>query len=344
MLIRKKYIPEFIVFVILLVLVVFHLPDLVLADTDIKITICDPDHLGQKELQEGNTINTVLSAPSVSYGENKILGTVQITGKPGIKIPVPEKQKVMVILPPGISYMQVPDASSYNKYVEWPAQLDGNKNQICDYDDKPGIKFVAASPNSITVEVNHIDPGGNNMVINFVFNQDNYSKVRVAPFIEVADKYSQDTEGEISRLEFFTLFADLTWRFSASPVKLGDSSILPQDLYTDVNGSEAGIYKLIPLIENGFIKGYEGRVFKPDQSVSRAEAVSVAGMVFGPAKSASALFKDELPAWAQDGIYAAYNAGIVQGYPDGTFRPDNPLTRNEAIIILQNCLASYSKQ
>ena len=240
--------------------------------------------------------------------------------------------------------MQVPDANNYKQYIEWPTQLNEKKNQICDSDSKPGISFVTATPHSLTVEVSHVDTTGDIMVIDLVFNQDNYSKVRVAPFIEVAEEYAKDAEAEISRLEFLIRLAELTWPFSDSPVKLGDSSnIMPQDLFTDVTGNEAGIYKIIPLIESNFLKGYEGGLLKPEQSISRAEAAHLAGMIFGTAASAPALFKDPSPIWAQKGITAAFNVGIIQGYPDGTFRPNTPLSRPEAIIILQNCLESYSK-
>lgn len=343
MLVQRKNLVLSAVFLAVLAIILFlNSPVQVLADTDIKLTIGDPDYIDKEDSQEGNTVNTVLTSPIISHGENKELGTVQITGKPGIAIPVREGQKLMIKLPPGTSYMKTPDAGSYTQYIEWPAQLNGKKNQICDFDSKPGISFVDATPRSLTVEVSHVDTTVDIMVINLLFNQDNYSKVRIAPFIEIVEEYTQDPEGEISRLEFFTRLAELTWPFSDSPIKLSDSDIRPEDLFTDVTGNEAGIYKIVPLIESDFIKGYEGGLIKPEQSISRAEAAHLAGMIFGTATSAPDPFKDPLPTWAQMGITAAYNAGIIQGYPDGTFRPNTPLSRPEAIIILQNCLESYS--
>lgn len=344
MLVQRNHLVLSTVFIaVLAIILFFNAPAQVLANTDIKLTICDPDYINEGDPQEGNTVNTVLSSPSISHGENKELGTVQIAGKPGIAIPVQEGQKLLVKLPPGTTYMKTPNAGSYTRYIEWPTQLDGKKNQICDSDNKPGISFIGATPRSLTVEVSNVDTTADIMAINVVFNQDNYSKVRVAPFIEVAEAYAQDPEGEISRLEFFTHLAELTWPFSDSPVKLSDSNILPEDLFTDVTGNETGIYKVIPLIESDFIKGYEGGLLKLEQSISRAEAAHLAGMIFGTAASAPAPFKDPLPGWAQKGITAAHSAGIIQGYSDGTFRPNTPLSRPEAIIILQNCLESYSK-
>ena len=343
MLFQKKHIVLSTIFIVALAIILFLDPPVqVLADTDIKLIICDPDYIDKGNPQEGNTVNAVLSANSIYHGENRELGTVQITGKPGIAIPVHEGQKLMIKLPPGTSYMKTPDAGSYTQYIEWPVQLNGKKNQICDSNNKPGISFVDATPRSLTVEISHIDTTADIMVINLVFNQNNYSKVRIAPFIEIAEEYTQDPEGEISRLEFFIRLAELTWPFGDSRIKLSDSDIMPGDLFTDVTGNEAGIYIIVPLIENDIIKGYEGGLLKPEQSISRAEAAHLAGVIFGTATSTAAPFKDPLPIWAQKGITGAYNAGIIQGYSDGTFRPNIPLTRAEAIIILQNCLESYS--
>ncbi len=344
MFVQRKHIVLSTVFIAVLAIILFlNSPAQVLADTDIKLIICDPDYINEGDPKEGNTVNAVLSAPSISHGENRELGTVQITGKPGIAIPVHEGQKLMIKLPAGTGYMKTPDASSYTQYIEWPVQLNGKKNQICDSNSKLGISFVDATPRSLTVEVSHVDTNADIMVINVLFNRDNYSKVRVAPFVEIAEEYTQDPEGEISRLEFFTRLAELTWPFSDSPVKLSDGDTMPGDLFTDVTGNEAGIYTIVPLIENESIKGYEGGILKPEQSISRAEAAHLAGTIFGTVTSPRAPFKDSLPIWGQKGITAAYNAGIIQGYSDGTFRPNTPLSRPEAIIILQNCLESYSK-
>ncbi|MDD3879663.1 MAG: hypothetical protein PHP26_06700, partial [Syntrophomonas sp.] len=234
MAIRRKWIV-FITMLIAALAIMLFSPTRVLADTDIKVRICDPDRINDEgDLQEGNTINQVLSAPTVSYGENRELGTVQITGKAGVAVPLSAGQKIMLILPWGISYMQVPDECNYRKYVEWPEQFEGKKNQICDSASKPGISFIAATPRSLTIELSHVDNSGEIMVINFLFNQDNYSKIRIASFVEVAEEYRADRQGEISRLEFFTLLTRLTGPFSASPLKSINGNIVAADLFADI--------------------------------------------------------------------------------------------------------------
>lgn len=53
-----------------------------------------------------------------------------------------------------------------------------------------------------------------------------------------------------------------------------------------------------------------------------------------PSVPASPFPAEKLPEWARDAIYRVYRAGLMAGYDDGTFRPDQPLTRAEMAAIL----------
>ncbi len=84
----------------------------------------------------------------------------------------------------------------------------------------------------------------------------------------------------------------------------------------------------------GLITGYPDGEFKPNQSISRAEYTTVV------AKTRDLKFEDlgtipfnDLSArhWAAKYIMAAYNAGLVKGYPDQSFRPKNSITRAEGV-------------
>lgn len=317
------------------------LPNQVGADTDIKVRICDPERIDDgEESEEGNTINRVLSAPRVSYGENRELGTIQIIGKEGIAIPLSEGQKIMLILPVGACYMQIPDESNYRNYVEWPELFEGKKNQIYDIAGEPGIGFVAATARSLTIELKHVDSSGDIMLINLLFNQDNYSKTRLASFVEIAEEYQEHGEEAISRQEFFTHMAQLLELFVASPLKPDNENIVAAEVLADIDEGQAEIDKILPLISGGFVKGYPGGLLLPEQSISRAEAAHLAGWIFGVEAPIPAAFSDDVPDWAEKGINRAYAAGVIRGYTDGNFRADRLLSKVEAITILQNCLES----
>lgn len=49
-------------------------------------------------------------------------------------------------------------------------------------------------------------------------------------------------------------------------------------------------------------------------------------------------FADTVGNWAESAVKAAQGAGLIQGYPDGTFRPDRELTRAEAVVILNRAI------
>lgn len=86
----------------------------------------------------------------------------------------------------------------------------------------------------------------------------------------------------------------------------------------------------------GLISGYNDGSFRPDTNITRAEfAQMISGFInAGYPGSASANLKDIKGHWAQDAIDKVFGKKVVQGYPDGSFKPDNELTRAEAVTIL----------
>ncbi|MFC5471490.1 S-layer homology domain-containing protein [Cohnella suwonensis] len=100
-------------------------------------------------------------------------------------------------------------------------------------------------------------------------------------------------------------------------------------------------------VKAGLINGYpeQGAVrFKADQTITRAEmAVMIARALCadGNATDGGAdRFKDAaaIPGWAQASVEATVSAGILNGYEDGTFRPDHQATRAEATAMIYKLL------
>lgn len=88
--------------------------------------------------------------------------------------------------------------------------------------------------------------------------------------------------------------------------------------------------------ENGIVKGYGGE-FRPDQSVTRAEALKMAGMAVGLPSTActSSDFSDMEGHWARCIVQEAKDLGVVSGMPDGDFHPDEPITRAAFAKVMQ---------
>lgn len=83
------------------------------------------------------------------------------------------------------------------------------------------------------------------------------------------------------------------------------------------------------------IKGYKDNTFKPDRKISRAEFIALVNRVFQYRSKASIKFSDiSMADWCYEDIGKAIKAGYINGYNNGTIRPDQPITREEAAKVL----------
>ncbi|MCL4442227.1 MAG: chitobiase/beta-hexosaminidase C-terminal domain-containing protein [Firmicutes bacterium] len=105
--------------------------------------------------------------------------------------------------------------------------------------------------------------------------------------------------------------------------------------FSDLSGDEPNISVINYLARRGLIKGYPDGTYRPLEGLTRAQAaVMLVQLVKDPGSNKGVDFSD-VPGfhWAAAGIRKAASAGLVSGYPDGTFRPDQTLTRAEGIAL-----------
>lgn len=96
----------------------------------------------------------------------------------------------------------------------------------------------------------------------------------------------------------------------------------------------------------GVISGYgessseNAKLFKGELNITRAEFVKLMTDTFNipAATNGETAFTDISSHWAKDYIAAFTQAGYISGYLDNTFRPDNNITRAEAVVIVNNLL------
>lgn len=87
----------------------------------------------------------------------------------------------------------------------------------------------------------------------------------------------------------------------------------------------------------------QGKKFLPNQSVTRAEALKILFLLYGINVSGSSTFKDVAPnAWYSSYVATAARLGLVNGYPDGTFRPNGLLTRAEMSKVISHLMDTAS--
>ena len=88
-------------------------------------------------------------------------------------------------------------------------------------------------------------------------------------------------------------------------------------------------------LELGLVSGYEDGSIQPNKSISRAEFMAFVNRAFNFTEKTSAQFKDVSSSdWYAEVVQKAVAAGYIAGYPEGTMKPNNNITRMEAAAIL----------
>ena len=86
------------------------------------------------------------------------------------------------------------------------------------------------------------------------------------------------------------------------------------------------------VVNAGYMKGYPDGTFRPNGKITRAEFAQMIKAI-DKANTGMAPFADAKGHWAEAAINQAYANGRINGYPDGTFRPNNHITRAEAVKV-----------
>ncbi|MEK3876544.1 Ig-like domain-containing protein [Paenibacillus sp. FSL M7-0420] len=108
--------------------------------------------------------------------------------------------------------------------------------------------------------------------------------------------------------------------------------------YSDVPAGHWAADAIGQVTRSGIMKGYGGGSFKPNQTITRAEMATILSRLITSAQTQAAGFSDIAGHWAQAAVEQMSQAGIITGYEDGTFRPDQTLTRAEAVTIVNRAL------
>ena len=134
------------------------------------------------------------------------------------------------------------------------------------------------------------------------------------------------TRAEVATI-FFRLLTDET----------RDANSTKSNSYSDVAAGAWYNHAVSTLSAMGIVKGSNGK-FNPNAPITRAEFAAIAARFDDKANTTTADFSDIASHWAKNEISAASNNGWITGYPDGTFRPDNKITRAEAMTLVNRVL------
>ena len=107
--------------------------------------------------------------------------------------------------------------------------------------------------------------------------------------------------------------------------------------FTDVKAGMWCNRAIATLTNMGIIKGYTDGSFQPNKSITRAELATIIAR-FAKLDVNTKTFSDINGHWAQKNIELAAGNGWINGYEDGTFRPNNNITRAETFAMINRVL------
>ena len=136
----------------------------------------------------------------------------------------------------------------------------------------------------------------------------------------------------ITRAEVATIF----FRLLTEDVRTANST--QSNSLSDVSRGQWFNHAISTLSSMGIVKGNPDGTFDPDAPITRAEFAAIAARFDDKNTNTTSNFSDIASHWAKDEIGVAANKGWINGYPDSTFRPDQYITRAEAMTLVNRVL------
>lgn len=209
---------------------------------------------------------------------------------------------------------------------------DANGNKISTtYVNNAGV-FTAylnrALINGETIKIEARDKDKNITKIEYKVTKNAVEEVKAIAYIKGYPDGTFKPQANVTRAEAAQMFATLlnggTNFGTSQATKFSDAS---DDWY-----SKAINY----VVGKGLISGYPNGTFKPNESITRAEFAQMISGYVKNEKASTSDFKDVKDHWAKDAIDKLYGNKNVNGYPDGSFKPNAKITRAEAVTILNS--------
>lgn len=146
------------------------------------------------------------------------------------------------------------------------------------------------------------------------------------------------TSKAISYLLCICMVLGLLISFPSSSLALDIQSVSSSMILSDISGHWAETH-ISSWYESGLISGFPDETFKPNNAITRAEFMVLVNRAYGLSEKASINFSDTSDGdWFQDDVAIAVKAGYLVGYGDGTVRPLNNISRQEAAAIIYRLL------
>jgi hypothetical protein len=186
----------------------------------------------------------------------------------------------------------------------------------------------ANQPFKLTLAFDKTKLGPNQVPSIFYYDEKNKEWIALDGSVE-GDKISAD-------VSLFTKYAVLGVKKDSLTGNENPSS----ETLIDITGHWAE-EKINEAYAKGIISGYPDNTFRPDQTVSREEfAVMLDSALHLAGDGATLSFSDQekIGEWAKPAVARMITAGILEGYEDGTFKPNSQLNRTEMTVMIMRAL------
>lgn len=110
--------------------------------------------------------------------------------------------------------------------------------------------------------------------------------------------------------------------------------------FTDIDPEAASTTYIEEFSDRGLIHGYADGSFKPDKAITRAEFLTLINRTFGYTLESDQFQFSDIKGneWFFNQLRITMKAGYIKGYPDGTFRPNQLISRQEVATVLNRIL------
>ncbi len=139
-------------------------------------------------------------------------------------------------------------------------------------------------------------------------------------------------QGNISRAEVATIF------FRLLKEDIRNNNLTETNAYSDVENTAWYNAAVSTMTKLGIVEGRKADTFAPDANITRAEFATIAARFDDSEFEIKDNFTDVAGHWAENEIHEAAAHGWIRGYEDGSFAPDKPITRAEAMTLINRVL------
>ncbi|MDQ1236474.1 arabinogalactan endo-1,4-beta-galactosidase [Paenibacillus sp. SORGH_AS306] len=259
-------------------------------------------------------------------------GTVEVIGTP-VEIDTNlQGQPVNLVLP--LPDQSLPDSATerqtfVNSLMIYIEHSDGTKELVqptvvSEGNTPSGLQFNVSKFSTFTIV--HLDPSVPTV-------KGTESSGATTSYMQGYPNGTFQPGGKVTRAEL----ASILFRLGGEQLASSSSVLTQTPTYTDVVAGTWSTEAIQAVTGAGWMQGYDKNTFAPERPITRAEIATVIAR-WMKLSGTGATFSDTQGHWAATAIAQVQQAGYMQGMPDGTFKPNQTLSRAEAVTLFNRVL------